>query len=169
MTIETKISLKEYVRLLLTVTYRRPLLILLLLFALLVLSWIVIYRQHLVDDVPEPGFYQYTTLVLILIIQPLVVFYTIVTNYQSSGHLKEKLKIQFTAEEIMITGETFYTELTWTKLYKITEMSKWFMIYQNNLSAIIIPKRSLQGNQEHELREMLRSVKGIPVHLEHKI
>jgi len=159
MTIVTKISFKEYVILLYRLTYKKPVMKLLLFVALAMLVWIIGYYTNLLP-VPKPVFYQYTTFFLITIVQPTVIYNTIRKNYMSSSHLKEQLKIEFTTTEIKIHGDSFYTVLDWAKIYKVQELNDWILIYQNSLSAIIIPKRSLTGKLR-EFKHLLHSIPGL--------
>lgn len=164
MTIKTKISFKQYVKLLYGLTYKKPIMIVILCVAFAMMTWITAYYLNFLP-VPKPTYYQYLTLILITAVQPLVIFWTVKRNYESSSHLKEKLEIEFTDKEIKITGDSFYTELTWAKTYKVVELKDWFMIYQNTLSAILIPKKSFLLNQNEEFKQMLISNPAIDLHL----
>jgi hypothetical protein len=132
--------------------------------ALAMLTWIIGYYSNILP-LPEPTFYQYTTLFLITIAQPLVIYSTIWKNYHSSSHLKEPTEIELTPKEIKITGESFYTVLLWPKIYKVVELKNWFLIYQNNLSAVIIPKKSFLTGEIEKFRQMLRSIPGLDIQL----
>jgi hypothetical protein len=129
---------------------------------LLVLLWIVDAAFNFFP-VPRVTFYQYITLILIAIVQPLVIYTTILKNYHSSSHLKEPLEIEFTHSQVKITGKSFYTEFDWGKTFKIVELKKWFIIYESNLTAVIIPKKSFSKTQEEEFRKIVTSIKKVPV------
>jgi hypothetical protein len=163
MTIKTKISFKEYVLLLYRLTYKKTVMKLLLVVAVAMLVWIVGYYTNILP-VPKPTIYQYTTFFLITIVQPTVIYTTIRKNYRSSSHLKEELKIEFTATEIKMHGDSFYTVLEWAKIYKVQELKDWVLIYQNSLSAIIIPKSSLIGKLR-EFKHLLQSIRGLTLKL----
>ena len=164
MTIKTKISFKEYRSLLLGLTYKKPVMKIILCVGFSMLIWILGYYLHLLP-VPKPMIYQFITLTLIAVVQPFVIYMTIKRNYDSSNHLGEQLEIELTESEIKIKGESFYTEIAWNKIFKIDEQKNWFLIYQNNLSAIIIPKNDFHGNQEKDFKEILRTIQNVPVHL----
>ena len=159
MTVVTKVSFKEYVILLYRLTYKKPVMKLLLFVAAVMVVWIVGYYSKILP-VPKPAIYQYITFFLITIVQPLVIYNTIRQNYRSSSHLKEQLKIEFTQTEIKMHGDSFYTVLEWAKIYKVQELKDWILIYQNSLSAIIIPKRSLTGKLR-EFKHLLQSIPGL--------
>src|SRR6478736_7599218 len=94
--------------------------------AVAMIVWIVGYYFHFLP-VPEPEIYQYITLILITVIQPIVIYWTIKQNYDSSNHLREQLEIELTEKEIKIQGESFYTEMAWKKVFKIDEQTNWFL------------------------------------------
>ena len=136
---------------------------LLLFVAFAMLVWIIRYWSKILP-VPKPDIYQSTTFFLITIVQPTVIYSTIRKNYRSSSNLKEQLKIEFTTTEIKMHGDSFYTVLEWAKIYKVQELKNWVLIYQNSLSAIIIPKRSLTGKLR-EFKHLLHSIAGLKLEL----
>ncbi|MFD2909097.1 YcxB family protein [Flavobacterium ardleyense] len=162
MIIKTKIRFKEYVKLLYSLAYERTMLRLLVLVALLLLLWILFYNFD-VFDLPKPLIYQYITLSLIAIAQPAIIFITIWRNYNSSNQLSENLEIELAPEMIKINGESYYMEIEWEKLFKIVEKPNWFLMYQNNLSAILIPKRDMDATDIVNFRKLLNGLKIVPV------
>jgi hypothetical protein len=157
MNIRTKVSFKQYLKILFGLIYRKPIMIVLLCIALLLILWISFYQLQILN-LPKPLFYQYTTLSLIIIIQPIVIFLTIRRNYYSSNHLRESLEMEVTKSDFKIKGESFYLEVIWDKIFKIVEHSECFLIYQNNLSAIIILKKDLGAAQLVEIKDILKNV-----------
>ena len=132
--------------------------------AILLLLWIALHSFN-IFNLPEPVIYQYITLALIVLVQPIVIFTTIRKNYYSSNHLRENLDFELTENKVIIRGESFYMEILWSKIHKVVEMKKWFLIYQNNLSAIIIPKKQLKQSEEDEIRIILKGLKEVPQEL----
>lgn len=135
--------------------------------ALAMIIWILGYYLHFLP-VPKPEIYQYITLLLITVVQPTAIYWTIKRNYDSSNHLGEQLEIELSESEIKVHGESFYTEIAWKKIFKVDEQTNWFLIYLNNLSAIIIPKKDLGDNQMEEFEKILATVQNIPIHLKEK-
>jgi hypothetical protein len=163
MKIKSKISFKEYRKLLFGLTYKKPMMKVILCVAFAMLVWISGYYLHFLP-VPKPAIYQYITLILITLVQPVVIYWTIKRNYDSSNHLRELLEIELTQDEIKIQGESFYTEIKWKKIFKIDEQTNWFLFYQNNLSAIIIPKKDFHGTQLEEFKRILSAIPKVPIH-----
>jgi hypothetical protein len=77
-----------------------------------------------------------------IILLPYFLYRNSKKNFSSHARLHEEITYEFTEEKISITGETFKSEMDWTKLYKIEEMSNWILIYQNRIIANVIPKDS---------------------------
>jgi hypothetical protein len=138
--------------------------ILILFIGLAMIIWIGSYYLH-IFSFPKPSVYQYITLVLITVVQPLVIFNLISRNYRSSNYLTEPLEVKILRDGIKMRGESFFTEINWDKIYKIVEYKNWFLIYQNTLSAIIIPKNVFDDNQLDQFTNILKSIKNVPVHL----
>jgi hypothetical protein len=164
MIIKTQITFKEYLKLLYGLAYRKPIMILLLFVDFAMIVWIGCYYLNLLA-LPKPTIYQFITLILISIVQPLVMFNTIWRNYKSSNHLREMIEIELINNEIKIQGESFFTALKWNKIFKIVEHRNWFLIYQNTLSAIVIPKKDFHGAELEEFLEILKGITTVPMHL----
>ena len=157
MKLKAKVTIRQYLKLLFSLAYSKPVMIFLICFALLLVLWITLFHLGILN-LPEPVIYQYITLLLIAVIQPTVILTTIIRNYYSSNHLRETLDIDLSDDKIKIKGESFYMEILWTKIYKLAEKKNWFLIYQNNLSAILIPKKDLTSHQIKQIQEILGSV-----------
>ncbi len=160
MKVTTRIREKEYVKLLVGRAYHKPLLRLIVGVGVAMAFWIIGYHMGL-SFLPKPQYFQYTTLVLIMIAQPVGIVLTTRKTYRTSGHLQEQVEMEFTPEQIRLRGESYYTELTWANVHKVVELPNWFMIHHNSLTAILLPKRSLQTGQEEEFERLLRSIPGL--------
>ncbi len=164
MKIKTKITFTEFVKLLYSLAYQRPLLKLLVGVAAAIVLWISFFYLGLLN-LPEPVIYQYITLALIVVVQPLIIYSTSHSIYYSSNHLRETVEMELTPKELIMTGKSFYMELQWDKIFKIVEKEHWFLIYQNKLSAIIIPKHSMRKTEISDLREFFSDLPKVPVEL----
>lgn len=164
MIIKTKVSFKEYIKLLYSLAYERAMMKLLVGVAMIILLWIIFYHLN-IFSLPKPIIYQYITLFLITIVQPIIIYTTIRRNYYSSNHLREALEMEISEEEIKINGESYYMEVKWDKMFKIVEKPNWFLMYQNNLSAIIIPKKDMSESNIIDFRKILKNLINVPVEL----
>ena len=164
MKIKTKVTFKEYVKLLYNLAYERLIMKFLICVAIVILLWIIFYYLNFFN-LPKPIIYQYITLILIGVIQPIAIYITISRNYNSSNHLRETLEMEITPKEIKIEGESFYLEIKWHKMFKVIEKLNWFLIYQNNLSAIIISKKDLTTDDINKFRKIFKDMVNVPIQL----
>lgn len=164
MVLKTKVPFREFVRLVFGLVYQRFILKLLVAVALAIVLWIVFYYMGMFH-LPKPIIYQYLTLALIVVAQPIVIYTTTHSIYYSSNHLRETVETEITKRRITIDGESFYMELNWDKIFRVVETKNWFLIYQNKLSAVIIPKKRFHKTDILELRQILKSIENVPVKL----
>lgn len=164
MKIKTKVNFKQYLKLIYSLTYEKPILRVLLGVAFLILLWIIFYNFNILD-LPKPLIYQYVTLILIAVVQPTGIYLTIRRTYKSSNQLQETSKFEISQKDFKINGESYYLEVKWEKLFKIVEKRKWFLLYQNNLSAILIPKKDMSATEIKSFKQILKGIKDVPVEL----
>ena len=72
--------------------------------------------------------------------------------------ITEKQILTFTQDSFQQKGETYQIEYFWKDLYKIKETKKWFFIYINKASAIVLVKNKLTDNQYNELKSLFDSL-----------
>lgn len=164
---QVSISFKEYLRLMFKLTYSKPTMIVILIVDFLMICWIVLSLNH-VQWIPQVTFFQFSTVVLITVVQPTIIYITIRRNYRSSTHLTEKMDIEFTPDQVKVTGESFYTEHAWANMFKVIEWERWFLIYQNTLSAILINKKYFSPEEIEELSILLKTIPELKVRLKKK-
>ena len=162
MKLKTEISFKEYIALLFSLIYKRTMMKIIVVVGFAMLLWILGYYFHFLP-VPKPEIYQYITLGIISIGQPLAIFWLLRRNYKSSNLLSEKLEIEVTKDKVNIHGKSFYTELNWKYIFKVEEFKKYILIYQNTLSAIMISEKDLAKAEIQELKIILKSIPDVPM------
>jgi len=146
MTIETKLDFKSYLRLMYTLTYRKPLMIFLTVCGLMMFVFSVFYFFGSKVLFIEPPYFQFVFGLFIIAFLPFSIYRSAKRNFSSNGRLQEKIIYEFTDEKIKMTGETFNTEMNWEKTYKILELKNWILIYQNRQIANVLPKNSFGEN-----------------------
>ncbi len=83
-------------------------------------------------------------------------------NYNSSKNLKEIITYEFTADTIIITGETFNTTMRWTSLYKVKELNDWLLLYTNKIVAVCVPKSGFASEADLQaVKSFALSAKGV--------
>lgn len=92
---------------------------------------------------------------------PILTYLSAKKNYNTNARLKETIEYNFDNENIIVTGESFNSKLTWEKVYKITESKDWVLIWQNKLIANIIPKRDFKIGELETLKGIVKQHKSI--------
>ncbi|MBK7969826.1 MAG: YcxB family protein [Bacteroidetes bacterium] len=68
------------------------------------------------------------------------------------------IEMKITSQKIKIKGDSFYLEIKWHKGFKIVEKANWFLLYQNSLSAILIPKNVMSAAEVVKFRGILKKI-----------
>lgn len=155
MIIKTKIELKDYVKLMYILTYRKWTMVLILSMALFSFIFSAFYILGIVESSEFPVFpFVFSSIVLFLL--PVSVYYSSRKNYKTNTRLQEEVTYNISEEEIKVRGDSFSSEMTWEKTYKVLELKDWFLIYQNKMAANIIPKVSI-GENIKDLRNIVKT------------
>jgi hypothetical protein len=80
-------------------------------------------------------------------------------NYKSDATIGESIEYQFCNDEIIVTGQSFSSRLSWNTIYKVSETKEWVLIWQNKLVAYPIPKRNIRGDDLKSFREIVNNHK----------
>jgi len=154
MKIDTNIKLKDYIKLMYILTYRRIGMKFASILGIFLFAFCIMYFIGIIESSEFPWLpIAYSA--IIIIVMPLSIYYSAKNNYKTNARLQEKITYEISDELIRITGESFNSEMTWEKTYKVLELKNWFLFYQNKLVANIIPKESV-GNQTQELRAIIK-------------
>ncbi|MDB4292350.1 YcxB family protein [Maribacter sp.] len=81
-------------------------------------------------------------------------------NFYSNQMLQEEITYEFIDDRIKMTGASFKTEMTWSKVHKVQEVKDWFLIYQSKQLMNLIPKQAL-GDKLEEFGALIKSQKGL--------
>lgn len=65
------------------------------------------------------------------------------------------MEYHFEDDQLTVKGESFSSQYTWEKVYKVTETKKWIFIWQSRQIANLIKKRDIADVQISILKEIL--------------
>ena len=165
MLITTKITFKEYFKFLCISSYSKWTTILVTVIGFLQL----IFQSYLL--------FQYGTSVnnswpwaifgsiLLIINTPISVYLGSKKYFYSNARLQENIEYEFTAEELKIKGGTFNSNMDWSKTNRIEEKKDWFLIFQSQQTANMIPKKDLTEAQIVELRNFFKGLENVKMKL----
>lgn len=139
MIIETKLSQKNYRKLVLTLYYRNPMYIMFTIIGIIILIFSILEFIFMEETFSNP-YQQLLTGLFLVLVMPLLTIYKANKNYNSNLRLNEPILYEFNNSTIKLTGESFNSEMTWEKVYKVKELKEWILIYQNKQVANLIKK-----------------------------
>ena len=109
--------------------------------------------------IPKVNFSQLIVPVLMLLLFPVLIYFAAKRSYAANKRISETIEYQFAKDHLIMTGESFHSQLTWDKVYKVTETKNWILIWQNRQIANAIPKRDVWDGQIEDLKKILTAHK----------
>jgi hypothetical protein len=137
--VQTKIELPEYRRMVFYNTYTHPSVILLHLIGISMLTYYAIAGSN-------DWFTLFFT--LLMLYMPVSVYRNARSSYDSSKTVHENLSYTFTSQGLSVTGETVNFSIQWRSLFKVRETKSWFLLYTNKQNAMLIPKDTFASEGE---------------------
>jgi len=156
MKIETKLDFKRYLKLTYVLLYRKPVMIFLTICGLLMFILSILYFLGSKSLFADPPYFQVVFGLFVIALLPFSIYKSARKNFSSHGRLQEKITYEFTDEKIKLIGESFNSEMSWDKTYKILELKNWILIYQNRQAINILPKDSF-GENLTEFKALVKS------------
>lgn len=155
MVIKSKLTEKDFVNLNLTLLYSKlwmRLLTVIAIIGFLVTIVSLFFKSY-------PPFSSIAVLTIILIFLPISTYFTAKKNYLSNKRISESIEYRFTENYLEIIGESFSSQYTWDKIYKVTKVKNWILIWHNRQVANPVPKRDVWEGKLADLKRMLEKHK----------
>lgn len=80
--------------------------------------------------------------------------------YNSNKMMQEPIHFEINDEAVLMNAESYQTNMTWDKVFKVVEDNHGLYIFQSKQAANLIPKRDLSEQQLNDVRTIIRSKKG---------
>lgn len=88
---------------------------------------------------------------------PISLYFASKRNYKSDGRISETIVYEFDSDNFLVTGESFNSKLSWSKVYSVTESEDWIVIWQNKQMANLVPKRDFKDGELQQLKSMIQT------------
>jgi amino acid permease len=165
MQIKVKLNFKEYLKLQYVLTYQNYLTLIstFIVFIALVMNLL----QMLDGDTNDDTVFWVVFLSAYIFFRPISIYFAAKKNFTSHQTLQEEITYGFHPDKVTIATPFSAAELPWNKMHKIRELKEWFLIYQSNRLAHLIPKSHLSQEDILNLRELLKN-SGIKTQLKPK-
>jgi len=145
MKIETQIELKDFIRFTFKLLYSKRLYQLLFIIGIFVFT-ASIFQFFMENTFVDPPYAEFFVGIFLIFIYPIIIFYKAKKNFESNKILQEKVSYEFIEDKILISGDSFNSELSWGSIIKVEETKDWILIYHNKQTAILLLKSSIGEN-----------------------
>ena len=145
--IQSQININEFVNFQLAANYKKPLFIISSIFGI---YFLIISILNLNDYQNYFNLSHTVSLLLGLYIIgffPIMIIFKSRKLYNTNKSLQETIHYSFNEKSMKVLADTFNHEREYESIYKIKELRKWILIYQNNIVFSMIPKSSFSDEQ----------------------
>jgi hypothetical protein len=160
MIIKTKANYKEYLKLKYILHYRKAGTIFSQVLAVFLLTISILSYTGYYKNLESP-IVDFTIGSFILFAIPFLIFVKNKKDFSGESRIKENIEFDVTNEKIKMTGESFKTEFDLNKVFKIEELSNYFLIYHTKQNYNVIPKSDLTEIEIFDLRSIFREQKNV--------
>lgn len=157
MKIKTKLIFKEYLKLVFTLYYSKPINMLVSIIGVIMFIGAILYFLGVDIPTDSPPYIVLLLGFLIVVVSPLSTYIGARRAYFSHKNLQETIIYEFKESSLKLIGETFNSEVAWSSIHKVLEFKRWILIYHSKGIANIIPKQSFQGTQLADFKALIKS------------
>jgi hypothetical protein len=104
---------------------------------------------------PQIPYSQAIIFAVILLAIPLLTYFGAKRNYVNNQRVGEIIEYQFDKDNLYIKGESFNSQLTWNKVYKVMQTNNWVLIWHNRQIVNAIHKKDVLESQIKDLKIIL--------------
>ena len=90
-----------------------------------------------------------------LILFSAVIYFRIKKNFAKNPRTNETIEYLFESEMLIIKGESFSSQFTWSKIPNVVLTKNWLLIWQNRQMANAIPRRDIWSGEMEKLKDIL--------------
>lgn len=153
--IETKLTFREYLKLVYRLNLRSPLsLIVLCIIAVVALVICIPFAQ---GKTTVEEFAAHTLFPLGLLLYYVIrLYFHAKKQYRAIRAIQGQIAYEFDTAGIKAVSGISNTEISWESIDKVVELKGWVLIYKKNKSAFMIPKADF-GSQLSDFRALVRN------------
>lgn len=156
--LDYKITFGKYLGLTFTITYRRPLILIITALGLLVWciglgSEVGIWDFQLLSSAVATWSYG----LFMLLFVPLLNVWKAWRQYRLLPRLHETRHVEITEETLKVAGEAGATEYKWTAFTAFRDLPTWILLSPNKLEVLFLPKRAFSSTQWLALQAIIKA------------
>jgi len=150
MKIKTRLTEKDYINVSFVMFFHSIAVRIIIILGLFVFAMGFILRFNSESKVGD-----FTFLIIFVVMFPLLTYFNAKRFYKGNPRLGETIEYQFEQDRLLVIGESFSSQYTWEKIYKVKQVKNWVLIYHSKQMANIISKKDLWPSNIDALKEIL--------------
>jgi hypothetical protein len=163
MIITAQLTFKEYLKLQYLVLYRKGWVIYISIVGIIMFIAAIVQLYN--EGLNNANSYFGLAFGGLIILMPYFIYIAAKKNFKTNSRAQEHITYEFQPREILVKGESFTSQLTWEKTYKVQELKNWILIYQNKAVFNAIPKRLFSDADLEAFKFIVRNIPGLKVKL----
>ena len=152
MIIKTKMTQNEFIEANMVLCYSRTATKIITALGFVVLAAVIFIRVYMPDASPA---YLFIYPLMLWALPAITTWLQARAAFRTNARLRECLEYDFSDDFIAVKGESFNSQMTWGKFYKVKQTKNWIFIYQNRLLASPISKKDLFPSDIEKLKAIL--------------
>lgn len=152
MIIKTKMTQKEFVEANMILNYSRIATKIITVMGIVLLAAVVLMWVYMPGGSPS---YLFIYPLILLALPPVATWLQARSVFRTSTRIGESLEYDFNDDFVAVKGESFNSQMTWEKFYKVRQTKNWIFIYQSRLVASPISKKDLLPSDLEKLKAIL--------------
>ena len=145
-TIKTRLTTKEYIRVLFLGLYKKPAFILATLLGLYLVTTVILDYLRIIYYYIDTPLFEILCGTFLILAPTLIVFIS-VRQFTSNPSFQNDMTYTFNESGVAIQGLTFKCELLWTHIIKQKEIGKFLILHHNKKFGNFIDKTKLTTDQ----------------------
>ena len=145
-TIKTRLTTKEYTKVMCIGLYKKPAFILATLFGLYLITTAVLDHLNIINYYSEVPIFEIICGVFLIAVPALIVWIA-VRQFKSNPSFQNDMTYTFGEDGVAIQGFTFKSEFLWAHIIKQKELGKFLILYHSKKFGNFIDKSKLTADQ----------------------
>jgi len=154
-TIKTRLTTKEYAKVMFVGLYKKPAFIFATLLGFYFITTVVLDYLDIIDYYTNTPLFEIVCGIFLLLAPTLIVLIA-VRQFASNPSFQNEITYSFSDSGVAIQGLTFKNELLWAHIIKQKELSRFLILYHTNKLGNFIDKTKLTEDQLNFIKSKVR-------------
>jgi hypothetical protein len=157
MMIRTRLTEKDFVKVTFAISFSKPMIRVVFIIMGICLILAIVSAIAPMTIVGDFSIFRLIFPLFVLVSLPAITYFAAKKNYLSNKRMQELVEYKFEKNYLIIQGESFDSQMTWDKIYKVSQTKKWIFIWQSKQSANVIRTSDISVGEKNELKQILNA------------